>query len=337
MKRNTLRWPLLILFLLMGSILVSSSAFAKTTLTMAAMGTTTDTYMISVGWSNVMKKINSPIAITPLEGGGVVMLARGMAQGKWDISFLSTPHYLNAVDGKGEFEKDPADLRKNYQNLRSLFGVTSGMGMYVVRADSGIKELIDLKGKKVAIGRPGGGGAKLTPLIFKAHGLEPSDYKAEFLDPNPALDEMRNSRLDCAAVWGGIPQAALFNFSRQFPIHFPSFKKEAFEKFKTMVPRGENFVLRTYTAEDLIKGYGKGVVQEGEVNFWTFQMQVIVGKDMPEDTAYEIVKAFWDNINGIKATGVALSNLNKEDSLESLSAPLHPGAVKFYKEKGWVK
>jgi TRAP transporter TAXI family solute receptor len=320
-----------------GLIVFPSLVCAKTTLTMAAMGKTTDTYMVAVGWSNVLNKIKSDIGITPLEGGGVVMLARGMAQGKWDISFISTPHYLNALDGKSQFEKDPPDLREKYKDFRALFGVTSGMGMYVVRADSGIKDIIDLKGKKAALGRPGGGGAKLTPLIFKAHGLEPNDYKAEFLEPSPALDEMRNNRLDCAAVWGGIPQAALFNLSRQFPIHLLSFQKDAFEKFQKMVPQGDHFVLRTYTTEELKKGYGDGIVQEGEVNFWTFQMQVIVRNNMPEEVAYEIVKAFWENLDDIKSTGAALANLNKDDSLESLSAQLHPGAVKYYKEKGWMK
>jgi len=316
-----------------------SMAFGQTRapLTMAAMGETTDTYMLAVAWSNVLKKIKSDINITPLGGGGVVMLARGMAQGKWDISFISTPHYLDALAGKSQFDKDPEDLRGKYKNFRSLFGVTSGMGMYVVRADSQIKEIIDLKGKKVAIGRPGGGGAKLSPLILKAHGLEPADYKAEFLDPGPALDEMRNNRLDCAAVWGGIPVAALYNFSRQIPIHLPSFKKEAFEKFQKMVPNGDHFVLRTYKAEDLKKGYGEGVVQEGEVNFWTFQMQVIVRNDMPEGDAYKIVKAFWENIDDIRATGAALANFNYRDSLQSLSAQLHPGASRYYREKGWLK
>jgi len=312
-------------------------AQAQKTLTMAAMGGTSDTYMVAVGWSNVLKRINSDISITPLEGGGVVMLARGMAQGKWDISYISTPHYLDALQGKGQFDKDPADLQDKYKTFRSLFGVTSGLGMYVVRADSNIKEYTDLKGKKVAIGRPGGGGAKIGPVILKAHGLEENDYKAEFLDPGPALDEMRNNRLDCAAVWGGIPQSSIYEFSRQIPVHFPSFKKDAFEKFKKMMPNGDQFILRSYMAEDLKKGYGSGVVQEGEVNFWTFQMQVIVREDMPEDVAYKIVKAFWENLADIKATGAALANMNKDDSLESLSAKLHPGALKYYKEKGWIK
>lgn len=336
MKRKLLRTSTSALLLLV-AISFPSFVDAKTTLTMAAMGAATDTYMVAVGWSNVLNKINSEIAITPLEGGGVVMLARGMAQGKWDISFISTPHYINALAGKGDFEKDPEDLREKYKDFRALFGVTSGMGMYVVRADSGIKKIIDLKGKKVAIGRPGGGGAKLTPIIFKAHGLEANDYQAEFLDPEPALDEMRNNRLDCAAVWGGVPQASLFNFSRQFPIYLLSFQKDAFQRFQGLVPQGSNYALRTYTSEDLKKGYGTGLVQEGEVNFWTFPMQVIVRKDMPEEIAYKIVKAFWENLENIKATGLALASLNKDDALESLSSQFHPGAVKYFKEKGWMK
>lgn len=337
MKINTLLVGLVfssIIFL--GSL--SGEAQAKTNLTMAAMGQTSDTYMIAMGWSNVLNKTKSEVSISPLEGGGVVMLARGMAQGKWDIGFISTPHYLNALEGKGEFSEDPSELREKYKDFRALFGVTSGFGMYVVRADSGIRTIADLKGKKVAIGRPGGGGAKLTPLLLKAHGLEPEDYKAEFLDPGPALDEMRNNRLDCAAVWGSVPQAALSNFASQFPIHFVSLTDEGFKKFRTMVPKGDHYVLRAYKAETLKEAYGKDrIVQEGNVFFWTFPMQVIVRKDMPENVAYEIVKAFWENLDTVKATGVALANLNKDDGLESLSAQIHPGAMKYYKEKKWLK
>ena len=92
-----------------------------------------------------------------------------------------------------------------------------------------------------------------------------------------------------------------------------------------MLSWGFCFVLRTYDAKELKDGYGDGVKQEGQVNFWTFPMQVVVRKEMSEKVAYKIVKAFWENLDDIKSTGVALANLNKEDSLESLSAQLHPG------------
>lgn len=321
-----------------GLMLPVTVASAGTTLTMATIDKTSDTYMLAVGWSTMLKKTKSGIAITPLEGGGTVKLLRGVAMGKWDIGFISTPHYLQSLAGKKKFKKDPPELREKYKNIRSLFGVTSGFGHYVVRADSGIKEIKDLKGKKVALGQPGGGGATITPLIFKAHGVEAEkDYTPQFLTASAALDEMRNHRNDMAAVWGGLPQAAIYNFSRKIPVHFLSLDKNAFETFKKEMPKGEFFVLRTYSSEELRAVYGDGLVQKGNVNFFTFQMQVVTRADMPEDVAYKIVKTFWENISEIKSTGAALSNINKDDSLETLSAELHPGALKYYKEKGWLR
>jgi len=290
-----------------------------------------------VGWSNALKKANAEVSITPLEGGGTIKLLRGVASGKWDIGFISSPHYLGAKEGKGRFKKDPPDLVKKYKDIRVLFGVTSGMAQMVVRADSGIKRIADLKGKKIAIGQPGGGGAKITPVILKVHGLEEGDYQPQFLKYGPALDEIRNNRLDSTVAWGGIPQAAIYNFSRQIPVTFLSIEKESFEKFRKEMRHGDRFLLRTYSADNLKAAYGKGVKQDIDVNFWTFQMQVVTRADMPESVAYALVKTFWENLSDIKATGVALANINKEDSLESLSAQFHPGAEKYYKEKGWIK
>lgn len=328
-----------LLALLLVLLIPAGPASAKTTLTMAAIGKTSDTYMVAVGWSTVLSKIKADAAITPLEGGGTVKLLRGVAAGKWDIGFIGSPHYVNALEGTLKFEKDPPELREKYKNIRALFGVTSGMGQYVVRADSDVRKITDLKGKKVGIGRPGGMGGTVTQAIYKANGLEAKkDYQPQYLKYGPALDEMRNNRLEATLLWGGIPQAAAYNFSRQIPVRFLPIDPAAFAEFKKEMPQGEWYVLRTFTPDDLEKGYGEGVKQDGaNADFWTFQMQVVCRGDMPEETAYEIVKAFWENVEEVKATGAALSKLNHTDGLEALSAELHPGAAKYYKEKGWIK
>lgn len=310
---------------------------AGQTLTAAAISTGSDTYMLAVGWSTALKKTGADVALTPLEGGGTAKLLRGVASGEWSIGFLSSPHYLSALEGKDIFEKDPPDLIAKYKTIRSLFGMTSGTGQMVVRADSGIKRMADLKGKKVAIGQPGGGGAKITPALLRAHGLEDKDYQPQFLREGPALDEMRNGRLDATVAWGGIPQANVYNVSRQFPVRFLSIERPAFEKFKQSLPHGAHFLLRTYSLDSLTKAYGAGLQQDGDVSAWTFQMQVITRADVPEATAYTIVKTFWEHLADVKAVGVALADLNKDDALEDLTAPLHPGAARYYKEKGWIK
>jgi hypothetical protein len=313
-------------------------ALADQDLTLGAIGTTSDTYIMAVAWSSIMKKSDSGVSITPLEGGGTVKLLRGVATGKYDIGFIGSPHYINALEGTLKFKKDPAELREKYKDVRALFGITSGMGQYVTRADSDVHAIKDVKGKKVAIGRPGGMAGTVTKTLFETYGLDPeNDYSPEYLKYDAALDELRNNRLSVAFLWGGIPHSAAYNFSRQIPIRFLPIDDENYEKFKENMPEGQWYVLREFEPEDLKKAYGeKAIKQDRPSNCWTFQMQVVVHKDMSEDTAYAIVKNFWENIGEVHSASVALSKLNREQGLESLSADLHPGAAKYYKEKGWI-
>lgn len=320
----------------MASALAASTAFADT-LTIAAISETSDTYMLAVGWSNVLKKIKSEHAMTPISGGGTIKLLRGVADGKWDIGFISTPHFSQAVEGKSSFKDDPAELRAKYGKVRALFGITSGMGLYVVRADSGIRTMADLKGRVVSHGQPGGGGARITPLLLKHHGLAADDYRPVFLTDQAALDEMRNGKVHVATVWGGVPQPSVLSFSRSFPVRFLSLDPQAFEAFRKEMPGGNHFVLRSFEASELKKAYGTGIEQEGRVSFFTFPMQVVVRPDMPDAVVYGVVKAFWQNVADVKAVGAALSNIDHANALEALSAEIHPGAARFYREQGWMK
>lgn len=322
--------------LTLGLTLVTAPLDAQT-LTAAAISETSDTYMLAVGWSNVMRASGDGPEITPISGGGTVRLLRGVATGQWDIGFISTPHYMQALSGRGNFEQDPPELREAYAGVRALFGITSGMGYYVVRADSGIETIADLQGRTVSVGQPGGGGSRITPILFRHHGAEAeTDYNVVYLTDEAALDEMRNNRVDAAAVWGGVPQPLIYNFSRQFPVRFLSLTPDGFADFQQEMPGGETFVLRTFSSDALRQEYGEALDQEGDVSFFTFPMQVIVREEMPEETAYAIVRAFWENVDDVKAVGAALSNLDPLEGLEGLSAELHPGAARYYRERGWL-
>lgn len=320
------------------ALLLAVPAIAETQLTIGAIGKTSDTYMLAVGWSNVLKSGGSDVALTPLEGGGTVKLLRGLVTNKWDIGFIGSPHYENALEGTLKFKDDPAKLRELYKDVRVLFGITSGMGQYVTRADSGITSIQELKGKKISIGRPGGMAGTVTQKLFDAEGvsLQKKEFSAQYLDYASALDEMRNKRLDATLLWGGMPQTAAYNFSRQIPVRFLPIDEQAFEAFKKEMPQGKYYVLREFSPEELKAVYGEGVDQDAPASFWTFQMMTIVRADMPEDVAYEITRQFWENLDTIKETGAALKKLNPSDALEALSGEIHPGALKYYKEQGWL-
>ena len=312
---------------------------AETNLTIGAIGSTSDTYMIAMGWANALKKVNSSVVLTPLEGGGTVKLMRGLVSNKWDIGFIGSPHMANALNGELNFAKDPAGLREKYTRVRVLFGVASGMAQYVVRGDSDIRSLADLKGRKFAIGAPGGMGGLVTRTLMKEYGLSADnrDYLPEYIDYSAAMDEMRSKLLDCSIVWGNSPHVAVFNFSRQIPVRLLPIDKTIFESFKAKMPQGQYYFLNEFSPEYLKSVYGENaMVQDAPSNAWTFQMMIIVRDDMPDDVAYELTKVFWENLDTVKETGAALNIIEAKDALKSLSIEVHPGAVRYYKEKGMM-
>ena len=319
--------------------LAASPVVAETNLTVGAIGSTSDTYMIAMGWANALKKVNSDIVLTPLEGGGTVKLMRGLVSNKWDIGFIGSPHMANALNGELNFAKDPKPLREKYGKVRALFGVASGMAQYVVRGDSDIKSLADLKGRKFAIGTPGGMAGLVTRTLMNEYGLsaDNKDYLAQYIDYSAAMDEMRSKLLDATLVWGNSPHVAVFNFSRQIPVRLLPIDKAAFESFKTKMPQGQYYFLNEFSPETLKAIYGENaMVQDAPSNAWTFQMMIIVRDDMPEDVAYELTKTFWENLDTVKETGAALNIIEQKDALKALSIEVHPGAARYYKEKGMM-
>ena len=308
-------------------------------LTVGAIGTTSDTYMLAMGWANALKEGKSNVSITPLEGGGTVKLLRGLITNRWDIGFIGSPHFANALAGELNFDKDSAELREQYKKVRTLFGVLTGMAMYVVRGDSTIKTIIDLKGRKMGIGSPGGMAGLVTRRLFNAHGLsaDNNDYSVQYLEYGTALDEMRSNLLDGTLLWGSVPQSGAFNFSRQIPIRFLPIDKDNFEKFRSDMPQGQYYMLKELSPEVLKVAYGEGnTVQDSPANMWGFQMMVIVREDMPEDVAYEITSQFWEHLDSVKKTAAGLESIDPKEALTLLSAEFHPGALKYYKEKGWL-
>ncbi len=334
-KRTVLWLTILVVVVFYGTV----PALAIVNLTAGAISTTSDTYQLAIGWANVLTESGSTVSITPLEAGGTVKLLRGVVSKKWDIGFIGSPHFANAVAGELNFASDPPSLREAYKQVRVLFATPSELGQYVVRGDSKIYTVTDLKGKKVAIGTPGGMAGFVTTRLFEEHGLslEKGDYQAQRLDYGPALDEMRNNFLDAALLWGGVPHAAAYEFSRQIPLRFLPLDRDAFERFKKHMPGGNYYALREFSPEMLKAVYGENsLVQDSPANMWTFQMMVIVRDDMPEDIAYEITKKFWENLDIVKKISVSLESLNYKEALKNLSAEFHPGALRYYKEKGWL-
>lgn len=317
---------------------LSGTAVAKE-LVIGTIGLTGDTYQLAIAWSNLMLKKGGDLRLTPVEGGGTNKMMRSVATGRMDIGFIGAPHYRDATGKVGAFKEEPNEMVAKYKDMRMLFAIQTGGAQYVTRVDSNIRAIPDFKDKKVAIGAPGGNMGRVSTVLFKLYGLDAAkgDIKAQYLEYGAALEAMGNGQLDVVAVWGGLPQAGVYNASRANKLRFVSPERAKLPSLQKAVTNGEFYVFREIAPEEIKAAYGTAMVADESARFWTFPMMVVVNKEMPTDTAYTLVKVFWEQLSEVKASSNALSLLDPKIALENVSAGVHPGAVRYFTEQGLLK
>lgn len=324
------------LFLVAFVLCFATSAVAKE-FVVNAVAPTSDDYALAVVWSNLQAKAGSKNSLTVVDNGTVKGL-RLLAQGRADVTVIGAPHYLDAISNKGKFKDDPEKFVEKYKKMRALFAIRTSAGQYVARADSGIKSFTDLRGKKFAVGRPGGNAGRVTKALLSVHGIDmENDADAQYLKYTQAFESMSNNTMDATFVWGGIPQAAIDNASRMMKLRFISPEPSKLAKFRKLITNGDYYVFQNVPAATLKKAYGDRVEVDSDIQFWTFPFMFVVNDSMPEDVAYEITKNLWSNIDEVNKTSLALSLVSKETALDALSAKLHPGAERYFKEVGLLK
>lgn len=331
---------LLRITILMTTLLaMSAGPTSAKELVIGTIGLTGDTYQMAVAWSNLMLKKGGDLKLTPVDGGGTNKMMRSLAAGRMDVGFIGAPHYRDAVDKTGGFKEEPDDMVAKYKTMQILFAIQTGGAQYVTRVDSNIKTITDFKGKKVAIGAPGGNMGRVSTVLFKLYGLdaEKGDIKAQYLEYSAALEALGNNQLDAVAVWGGVPQSGVYNASRANKLRFVSPDAAKLPEFQKALTNGEYYVFRELPPADIKAAYGDAVAADTAMRLWTFPMMVIVNKDMPSDTAYTLIREFWEQIAEVKASSNTLSLLDPKVALENISAEVHPGAAKYFQEKGLLK
>lgn len=338
MKRKTI---ILLSILAMSCSLASLTAAKEVEVRLAGITMTSDTYMLGVGWSNVINKHLPGVRMTVLAKGGTTKLLRGMVNKQWEIGYIGSPHLECAKKGILLFEKEKAYSKERYYDpTRVLFAIVTGWCNYVVRADSGIHSIADMKAKRVHLGNPGGFGGVMTKGVFRGHGvdIDKGDYKGIYLKTSQAMDQLRDKAgLDDALVWGGIPQPLISDLSIKVPLRLLSMTEEGFSRFQRDFVVGPYTLTKTLSAEEIKEAYKGRVVNTKPITTWTVPLMLAVHKDMDEDIVHKIVKAFWEHLDEVKTVSKQLESLELKPALANLSAPIHPGALRYYKEVGAIK
>ena len=253
--------------------------------------------------------------------GGSVYNLNTIAAGELDMGVCQSDWQYHAWHGTSKFKAKGPN-----KNLRAIFSVHAEPFTVVARADSGIKKFEDLKGKRVNIGNPGSGQRGTMEVVMKAYGWTKADFKlASELKSAEQGKALCDNKIDAIVFTVGHPSASIKEPTTSCDCVLVSVTGPVFDKLVA-----ENDYYRTAT----IPG---GMYRGTDTDTKTFGVGAtfVSSTDVPEEVIYNVVKAVFENFDQFKKLHPAFKVLKKEEMIkDGLSAPLHKGAIKYYKEAG---
>lgn len=263
------------------------------------------------------------LVATSVASNGSVANATAIAAGTMQSGFVQSDVAYWAYTGTGIYEGRP-----KADGLRAIASLYPESFQLVARKGSGIKSVMDLKGKRLSLDEPGSGTLVDARLILAAYGLTEKDMKAEYLKTQQAADKLKDGTLDAFFSVSGWPNGAISELAVTTGIDLvPIAGPEADGLVKKF-----SFFATDAIPDDAYKNTA-GVKTVSVNALWVTSIK------QSEALIYAITAALWNaNTRKLLDSGHAKGKVIRlEDALKGMGIPLHPGAEKFYKEKGIIK
>ncbi|GLW59942.1 C4-dicarboxylate ABC transporter substrate-binding protein [Hydrogenophilus thermoluteolus] len=255
--------------------------------------------------------------------GGSVYNINTIRAGELDFGVAQSDVHYNAVKGLKQF-KDAGPMTE----LRAVFSIHPEPLTVVARPDAGIKNFQDLKGKRVNVGNPGSGQRATMELLVPAMGMSFSDFAlVSELKADEHGAALCDNKIDAFVYVVGHPSANIQDPTTTCGAKLVNVTGPGVDKLIAQYP---------YFAPATIPG-GMYANNPDPVKTFGVVATLVTSAKVPADVVYQLVKAVFENFDDFKKLHPAFAHLDPKDMIKNgLSAPLHEGAVRYYKEKGWM-
>jgi len=303
------------------ALALSASAQAAEFINVLTGGTSGVYYPLGVALSQIYGKAipdaKSTVQSTKASAENLNLLQAG----KGEIAFTLGDALSDAWKGDAE-----SGFKVPLKRLRSVAGIYSNYIQIVASADSGIKTLADLKGKRVAVGAPKSGTELNARAILKGAGLVYADLgKVEYLPFGESVELMKNRQLDATVISAGLGVAAVRDLATSIKMVLVTIPADVVTKVGD--PAYQSAVIPAKTYEG----------QMADVTTVAIQNILVSHEGVSTDMVYKMTKAMFDNLDQMVAAHAAAKAIKRENAIKGLPVPLHPGAEKYYREVGLIK
>jgi TRAP transporter TAXI family solute receptor len=305
---------------LLGSLLIISLALpsalvAKTRLVLKSARQASTYYAFAVGQANAIMAGAPDVGVTVEDSPGSMVNVKE-SRTRRNFLFTSPPILIaSALEAKGKFKEG------GYEKIRSLWPIPGIVMHWVVREDSGVKTLRGLMGKRFIPGGAGSAGARFTIQVLEAIGIKDKvDLPA--VDLSEGVQAVKNRRAVGFSTASSAPAGLVSEIAATTPIRLLELEDADYRK-----------VSRKFARYVIPAGTYKGV--DYDVKTMSLLVGTYTTSDLPDEVAYRITKAFWENREVWEKSHPAMK-LVKMGGLNQLVAKVHPGALRYYGEIGFT-
>ena len=282
-------------------------------------GSPTGTYYAFGGVLGQYIKNNAGIDVTPVSTDGSKANIESIAAGDYQLGLVQSDVMAYAWQGSRSFETNG-----KIDSFRVVAGLYAE-AVQLVTMDPDIKSVADLAGKNVSIGAPGSGVYFNAIDVLAAAGLTEQDINPQYQSFDASTDALKDGKIDAAFIVAGAPTGAISELCTSADAFLVPIDGEIAEKLMADCPFYTPYVIPAGT-------YGDD--QPEDVVTVTVKATLIVSASASEEDVYNLTKAIFDNTAAIAAENGKGAELSIENATSGMSAPFHPGAAKYFAEKG---
>lgn len=307
-------------------LLAAAAALAVTTAAQAAPafiniltgGTSGVYYPIGVGLSQIYSDGIAGVKVSVQATKASVENLNLLQAGRGELAFALGDSVADAKNGV-----EDAGFKVPLTKLRAIAGTYPNYIQIVASQESGIKTLADLKGKTISVGAPKSGTELNARAIFKAAGLTYEDMgKVQYLPFAESVELIKNRQLDATLQSSGLGMAAIRDLSSVMPLNYVSVPTETVAKIGNPAYQATMIPANTYD------GQPEAVPTVAIINV------LVTREDVPDEVAYQMTKLMFENLTRLGNSHSAAKDIKLESAAKNLPIALHPGAERYYKEKG---
>jgi uncharacterized protein len=303
------------LLLLIG--LVAPIQAADTQLILATGGTAGTYYPFGGAMARIWNTKIPGMNVTAQTTGASAENVRLINKKEVELALVQSDTLDFAFNGKEAF-------KEKLTGMNALAVLYPEIIQVVVKAGAPVQSFADLKGRKVGVGAPGSGTEANFRQLLDVYGLAKEDIKANYLSFSESAEQFKDKHIDAFIITAGIPNAAIMDISTQNEIRLLNVAPDMVAKLTARYP----FLSSAKVPANTYKGLAE------EVNTVAVNAVLIVSSDLKADMVYDLTKTLFESKAELAAAHAKGGELSVSAAVKGVSIPFHPGAVKYYKEKG---